>query len=203
MLTPDMTASEILEKCRETEPLYQEPVCERCGAVHANPENVYHAGDVGFAAMANKLMVLEDPFRSGYECKVCNATGKLKCESCDTGVSRINPDIKCKSCEGTLLVTCDECKGLGVFLEIPDSAKRRPTTGRVLSVGKEVTVYERGVSVMYPSFCGEVMDLKGVDDEGRELGIVVRFIAEKEVIARVSGHMEMRRVSKQQFNVGG
>jgi hypothetical protein len=56
---------------------------------------------------------------------------------------------------------------------------------------------------MYPSFCGEVMDLKGSDEQGREISIVVRMLKDKEIIARVSGHMELRRVSKQQFNVGG
>jgi hypothetical protein len=177
--------------------------CAKCGEVHDNPENVYHAGPVGFEADFDRIMVLEDAFRSGYECDTCKETGKLSCKSCANGRSRLNPEIVCKDCDGSLYVKCSDCGGKGVLLEIPQSAQRRPTTGKVVSVGESVKKRKRGHRVMYPSFCGEVMDLKGVDSEGRELAIVVRFIAEKETIARMSGTMELRRVSKQQFNVGG
>lgn len=179
-------------------------VCDKCGEVHENPENVYHAGPVGFEAMYDKILVLEDEFRSGYECDKCDATGKLKCPDCDTGASRLNPDMTCKSCHGGNLVDCPDCKGKGALLVIADTAQRRPTTGRVVSIGSETSgKLRRGDAVLYPSFCGEVMDLKGADAEGREIQIVVRMLKEKETVSRVTGRMELRRVSKQQFNVGG
>jgi hypothetical protein len=166
--------------------------------------NIYHAGPVGFEAMWDKILVLEDRFRSGYECDRCDETGKVKCTSCDDGHSRLNKDILCKDCVGVLLMICPDCAGKGVLLEIPQTAQRRPTTGRIVSRGTDVSPQLKlGDSVMYPSFCGEVMDLKGSDDQGREISIVVRMLKDKEIIARVSGHMELRRVSKQQFNVGG
>jgi hypothetical protein len=166
--------------------------------------NIYHAGPVGFEAMWDKILVLEDSFRSGYECDACNETGKLPCKSCADGRSRLNPEIVCKDCDGSLHVKCPDCGGKGVLLEIPQSSQRRPTTGRIVSRGTDVSPQlNLGDSVMYPSFCGEVMDLKGSDEQGREISIVVRMLKDKEIIARVSGHMELRRVSKQQFNVGG
>jgi hypothetical protein len=167
-------------------------------------ENIYHAGPVGFEAMWDKILVLEDRFRSGYECEKCEETGKLPCMSCDNGHSRVNTEITCKDCNGTLHIACSDCGGKGVLLEIPQSSQRRPTTGRIVSCGSDVSPQlKRGDSVMYPSFCGEVMDLKGSDEQGREISIVVRMLKDKEIIARVTGHMELRRVSKQQFNVGG
>jgi Chaperonin 10 Kd subunit len=177
--------------------------CSKCGEIHENPANVYHAGETGFEADFDKIMVLEDVFKSGYECDTCKKTGKVKCKSCKKGKSRLNPEIQCKVCAGTQFIACKDCNGKGELLVIPDSAQRRPTTGTVVSVGELVKKRKLGHRVMYPSFCGEVMDLKGVDAKGREIQIVVRFLAEKETMNRVYGKMEMRRVSKQQFNVGG
>jgi Chaperonin 10 Kd subunit len=177
--------------------------CPKCGEIHDNPANVYHAGPIGFEADFDKIMVLEDDFKSGYECDDCKKSGKIKCPDCDDGSSRLNHDVQCKTCHQTMLIDCPACKGKGEFLVIPDSSQRRPTTGTVVSVGESVKKRKLGHRVMYPSFCGEVMDLKGVDAAGKEISIVVRFIAEKETIARMSGTMELRRVSKQQFNVGG
>jgi co-chaperonin GroES (HSP10) len=184
-------------------PEEREEVMQKHVELIGDETNIYRAGPVGFEALHDKILVLEDEFRSGYECDKCNATGKLKCPDCDDGSSRLNHDVRCKSCNMTMLVDCAECKGKGALLVIADAAQRRPTTGRIVSVGSEVELLRRGDSVLYPSFCGEVMDLKGSDAEGREIQIVVRMLKEKEAIARVTGHMELRRVSKQQFNVGG
>lgn len=179
------------------------PPCAKCGEIHDNPENVYHADTAAFEAVFAKILVVEDEFRSGYECAKCNATGQVRCESCEDGYSKINAEIRCKECEGTKLLTCPDCQGKKELIVVPDTAKRRPTTGLVVSIGAEVNTVKRGWKVLYPSFCGEVMDLNAEDAEGRKIQTVVRMLQEKEIVSRMTGDLELRRVSKQQFNVGG
>jgi co-chaperonin GroES (HSP10) len=143
---------------------------------------------VEFLAMFDRVIVREDPFRSGYECKRCEGTGKLPCTECDKGKSRMNSQIQCKNCQGTMQWDCPYCLG-GVKkggLAIPDASKRRPTTGEVVSVGAECRFLKLHDKVMYTSFSGSLVDL-----EARERTIL-RILYEKEVLCRVRGHLEYR-----------
>ena len=169
-------------------------------------ENIFHAGPIGFEALFDKILVVEDEFRSGYECDTCSATGSIVCAECKgTGKSFVNEKITCKACHGVTTLSCPDCKGKGVFLDIPDVAKNRPTTGEVKSIGSETVTLKRGDRVIYPSFCGEVMDLNGVDPKtGKEVKVVIRMLREKEVIGRVTGKpMDLRRINKQEFQTTG
>lgn len=165
--------------------------------------NVFYTGPVGWEAMFDRLLILEDPFRSGYECDTCDATGRIACPDCDTGHSRLNPEIACKTCRGERNIACKECEGKGALLEIPEVAQRRPTTGRIVSIGNEVSNYSIGDSVVYPNFVGEVYDLTGVDDVGREKKVVMRVLREKETICKIHGHLELKRVRRHQFQGTG
>ena len=89
------------------------------------------------------------------------------------------------------------------MLEIPEVAQRRPTTGTVVSIGSEVKHIERGQSVLYSNFVGEVYDLQGIDDVGREKNIVLRVLKEKEIICRITGHLELKRVKRHQSQTSG
>lgn len=82
--------------------------------------NVISLEDVGVSmqAIEDKIIILVDQWKSGYECKECGGSGEVK--------SIINPEI---------LRTCDTCKGKGQTLVIPDSAKSLPSTGVVVSMG--------------------------------------------------------------------
>jgi co-chaperonin GroES (HSP10) len=82
--------------------------------------NVISLEDVGVSmqAIEDKIIILVDQWKSGYECKECGGSGKVE--------STINPEI---------LRTCDACKGKGQTLVIPDSAKSLPSTGVVVSMG--------------------------------------------------------------------
>jgi co-chaperonin GroES (HSP10) len=144
---------------------------------------------VEFLAMFDRVIVREDPFRSGYECRHCDEKGWIECQNCDKGKSKVNPEISCKFCHGTLKLTCAACKGKGVRqggLAIPDASKRRPTTGEVVSVGAECRFLKLHDKVMYTSFSGSLVDL-----EARERTIL-RILYEKEVLCRVRGHLEYR-----------
>jgi co-chaperonin GroES (HSP10) len=165
--------------------------------------NVLRLGELTLEAHADRIVVVEDEFRSGYECATCGGTGNIKCADCTDGTSAVNPLIKCKSCAGTTWILCADCGGKGALLVIPEQSARRPTTGTIVSVGPDVTRLTRGQSVIYPSFCGHVFDLNAVDLSGTEIQVCIRIMRESEVIAKVSGHLDLRRVQKSVAMVGG
>lgn len=148
-------------------------------------------GNVGFQATGDRVFIIEDDFRSGYECEVCGGKQKVVCDDCNgKGVSPVNPEIRCKSCEGRLLVTCPKCEGKGGLLIIPDNAQRRPTTGVIRSIGPGVwqngtfipTTYKVGEGVVYSNFAGHAWDIDGQ---------VVRILHEVELFGRIRGHLTL------------
>jgi hypothetical protein len=165
--------------------------------------NTFMTGPTGWVAEFERILILEDPFRSGYECSDCDETGMVVCPDCVDGHSVVNPVIKCKTCQGERLVKCAPCGGKGVLLEIPEVAQRRPTTGRIVSIGHETKRFKRGDSVLYSNFVGEVYDLTGIDDVGREKKVILRVMKEREVICSLTGHMELKRVTRHQFQGTG
>ncbi len=165
--------------------------------------NVYSVGHLTFEASFERVLVVEDEFRSGYECDHCNKTGKLVCPDCVDGYSKLNKNIQCKTCGATRQIDCPDCGGKGETLVIPDSAKRRPTTGQIVSMGSEVRGYKLGESVCYPNFCGEVWDLSGIDSEGVERTIVLRIMKEREVLCKITGQLSVRRMKNHASQISG
>lgn len=165
--------------------------------VSALKTNVLKLGSMELEAHADRIIVVQDDFVSGYECLTCKGKQEVVCEGCrGTGHSLVVKDGKCSRCQGRKSIVCPTCNGKGGVLIIPDNAERRPTTGEILSVGPLVKHFERGQSVIYPSFAGHVWDLTAVDVHGREVTVVVVCLREDEVLAKVSGHLELRRVRK-------
>lgn len=163
--------------------------------------NWYCAGDFEIEASFDRVAIIEDEFRSGYECDNCHETGRLTCPECEgSGKHRVIADAKCSECQGDGKLRCAACKGLGKLLEIPEYAKRRPTTGQIVSRGLEVqrtNYFQAGDFVMFPNYCGEVYDLHGINSAGKELTIVVRVIKQHEIISKVRGHLKLGRVRHQ------
>jgi hypothetical protein len=90
--------------------------------------------DISLMAIEDKIIVLHDNYKSGYECKDCNETGFVTCTSCEgTGKNRF--DSNCTTCEGKKQLVCPVCKGQKLIIEIPQSARTLPTTGVVVSMG--------------------------------------------------------------------
>jgi co-chaperonin GroES (HSP10) len=162
--------------------------------------NVLNLGGMTLEASADRIIVVEDEFKSGYECLTCEGVGSLVCENCNgTGKSSISKDARCSQCQGRKSVVCPECKGKTVVeggIVVPEASIRRPTTGTVVSTGPDVKRFERGQSVIYTSFSGHVFELNAYDMSGREIVIVIRVIQESDILAKVSGHLELRRVKK-------
>src|SRR6516225_8505324 len=146
----------------------------------------YQAGPVKFAASGDRLLIVEDKFRSGYECRTCEGTGKLACTECGGTGSYFRGDhkFKCSSCEGTGVIVCLVCKGKGGTLVVPETSQRRPSTGKVVSVGEKVKHFAVGESVLYSNFAGHAMDIP----MGGET-IVLRILHESELLAVVEGHL--------------
>lgn len=161
----------------------------------------FKVAGVSFWAKGDRVIVIEDPFKSGYECKTCGGSGKLDCADCDNGKSRNNQEITCKTCSGTRKFTCEDCKGKGALIILPQKSMRRPTTGTIMSCGamvgfklvgekyQKMESYAVGERVMYGSFAGHTCDLEW---QGKE--IIVRILHDSELLCKVEGHLQYRRV---------
>jgi co-chaperonin GroES (HSP10) len=157
--------------------------------------NRFAVGVVSFEALGDRVIVEEDPFVSGYECRDCGGRGWNTCGECNEGKSRINPEITCKSCEGTTRLTCATCGGRGGLLVVPQKSERRPTTGKLVTIGDEVNLwykfwlrkYRLQDRVMYGSFSGHVVDL---DNKGEK--VILRVMHRSEILCRVTGHLSYR-----------
>lgn len=138
-------------------------------------------------AIGHRILVLEDQFKSGYECRDCGGTGHTNtiCKYCNgTRLWRGKPDHgACPDCEvGTSdgrkslgYEICPTCKGRTGTIIIPDEAKRRPVTGVILSKGKDVTEFEVGSRVLYTNYTGTDFELKG--------GIKLRIMMDHDVMS--------------------
>jgi co-chaperonin GroES (HSP10) len=175
-------------------------------------DQVFSIGATGFEALGERVLVLVDPFRSGYECERCNGDQKISCTDCDNGKSRLNPNMQCKTCSGSRAMVCPACGGKGGELIIPDVAENRPQTGTIVSVGDQVgrgvqrlfgavpvqTFEERknplkkGDRVLFGTYAG--FDVKLDTSDGR--GIELRILNESEVLTRVHGEMKLRRMGR-------
>lgn len=117
------------------------------------------------------IMILEDEFQSSYDCKTCKGSGQiikecLKCQGFGVLYSHTihtETSTPCAKCEGKgkWLEDCKDCNGKGALLEIPDSAKARPTSGCLISIGPEVTIYKLKDRVAYSGYTGHLLPFKG------------------------------------------
>lgn len=146
-------------------------------------------------AIGHRILILEDEFKSGYECRACGGTGHTdeKCIYCKgTTFYRGDPEKgACRDCEvGTAgaakslgYTVCPECKGKSGVIVIPDEAKRRPCTGVILSKGRDVTEFEVGTRVMYTNYTGTDFELVG--------GTKLRIMLDHDVMAE---YKKLKRV---------
>jgi co-chaperonin GroES (HSP10) len=121
-------------------------------------------GKIALRAIEDKIIILLDKFRSGYECKMCAGTGQgTRCRDCKNGVN--SRGFTCKVCEGNpdrwLGKACPECKGKGSSIVIPDSAKALPTSGIIVSVGPDCKKRRLGQRVVFGAHVGFFLPFKG------------------------------------------
>jgi co-chaperonin GroES (HSP10) len=146
-------------------------------------------------AIGHRILVLEDEFKSGYECKACDGTGHtdVKCKHCKgTGLWKADQDRgPCPDCEvgssgarkSLGYEICPVCKGKSGMIIVPDDAKRRPCTGVILSKGSEVTEFEVNSRVLYTNYTGTDFELVG--------GVKLRIMLDHDVMAE---YKKLRKV---------
>lgn len=140
----------------------------------------FEVGEVGFAASGDRLVIEEDQFKSGYECKTCEGSGKVP-----------------STVVGGKPKTCPTCDGKGGLLIVAEVSQRRPTTGIVRSAGEQCKVYKVGDGVLFSNFAGFAIDLQRA---GRP--VCLRILHETEVLTKVRGHLELRAISSQREATG-
>lgn len=143
-------------------------------------------GKIALEAVEDKIIIMLDPFKTGYECKTCDGTGyELPC-SCVSGVDRFLQ--ACKKCGGDPNAfagkECRDCNGIGSLILVPESAKSLPTSGRIVSMGPGCKkgadgqyITKVGQRYLFGIHVGYFLPFKG--------NILLRCMREHEVLCRV------------------
>ena len=76
---------------------------------------------------------------------------------------------------------------------VAEVSQRRPTTGKVASIGEAVRGFKVGDNVLFSNFAGHAMDVGDV---------TLRILHETEILASVKGHLELSRVKNQREALG-
>lgn len=154
-----------------------------------NLSNKFELGDIKFEAFGDRVLIEEDEFKSGYECDHCAGTGKARCVNCDGNGTVGERGHKCSYCSGSGSERCHECDGKGGLLVAPDVSQRRPTTGKIVSVGEDTKYLQPGMTVLFSSFAGHTIDLARAGHP-----ISLRILHETEVLSLVEGHLSLKTV---------
>ena len=143
-------------------------------------------GRIALEAVEDKIIIMLDPFKTGFECKVCDGTGVERRCDCVTGLDRFQQ--ACKKCGGNpdafVGKECRSCKGIGSLLVIPESAKSLPTSGRIVSMGPNCkkdasgkSIMEIGQRYLFGVHVGYFLPFKG--------NILLRCMREHEILCRI------------------
>lgn len=124
--------------------------------------------DVGIylEAYDNRILVVSDPFKSGYECKTCKETGRVPSTTVLGAMKE-----------------CPDCNGKGQLLILPEIAKTLPTSGIILSMGPNCKILNRaqhfGQRVLVGPYTGTGVPIKGQ--------IRIRSLREDEIVCFLWG----------------
>lgn len=157
--------------------------------------------ELAMLAVGTNIIVKEDRFKTGYECKVCDGTcrSKVVCPRCkgEKTVKAQSLDEKseglvpCKACcilsdTGNMIpsgfIPCETCKGKGGSLIVPQESMRRPSSGVIVSTGEDVASTSKlicGDRVLYSNHAGHAMNFKQKT--------VFRIMHAHEVLATLKG----------------
>lgn len=96
---------------------------------------------------------------------------------------RVSPD-KCFVHPAPGRIVCQEDHALGKVgrIIVPDSVKKRPTTGTILEVGRGVEGYQVGDRIAYGLYSGTVLTFKGWDPKTK---INFRVLGVDEILVTV------------------
>lgn len=126
------------------------------------------AGKLGLEAIEDKILILIDKFKSGYECKDCNGSGLYNACECVREGRKYGIGITGKRC--TFKDGCDRqqqgdkcrsCNGTGSTLVMPENARAIPTSGVIVSLGPLCTKRRIGERVLFGAHTGYYLPFKG------------------------------------------
>ena len=179
------------------------------------PVNIMWMGAVGLEAYGDKLIVLQDEFRSGMECPKClnkdiksigggytvRQVSAVQCEECKGEGRREkvgNPEIlvKCSSCEGNGWIACPACGGKGGTITTDKRYEGAPQTGTVMSLGPECGKerFFLGMRVMYPAYAGHRYDCVDRHASGGAKDVTLMLLDSQHILCRLHGIMEYRQL---------
>lgn len=120
-------------------------------------DQIYHINlgisSVGLSCIGDQIIVLEDKFRTGYECSKCDGECYLdeKCEFCNgTGKENYGTEQEtiCRMCCPRNLMDsfgvipgkkiCDRCGGKGSVIIAAPISQQKPSSGLIVSTGPDV-----------------------------------------------------------------
>lgn len=125
------------------------------------------AGKLGLEAIEDKILILIDKFKSGYECKDCNETGiYVGCDCVRRGTEGVNSNGKSctfrEACQRQEIgTTCRTCKGTGSTIVMPENARAIPTSGVIVSAGPNCKTRKIGERVLFGAHTGYYLPFKG------------------------------------------
>lgn len=96
------------------------------------------------------------------------------------------PTFTLEPMPGKVISVEDEFKTGYSEMEIPDSAKIRPTTSTVISVGKDVENVKVGDHIIFGQFSGTMIQFKGQP--------AYRILGPDEVLAKIVGEVELEAI---------
>jgi co-chaperonin GroES (HSP10) len=167
-----------------------------------------------FEALWDNVLVSVDIFKSGYECKLCKGVGRIKshcvCEdksnpgykysteqlleftnTLGKATSIARGEIKCSTCQGDYQLhridaVCPDCNGKQSLIHIPDQGKMLPTTGVIVSLGKDVNKesFKCGMRVLFGAYTGVMIPTKAP-------GIVFKVMRSHEILCEIKGGEDM------------
>jgi len=167
--------------------------------------NIFWVGNKGLEAAENQLIVLLDPYRSGFECVRCGdrehrikkggedgqTESVIDCENCaGTGFYQKGENqIGCGICGRTGKIPCPSCQGKGSqTIVIPDSQKGRPTSGVIVSCGENVRRYKLAERVLCPAYAGHGLTLTGYDlATDKTVEASIQILLENDILAKIHG----------------
>lgn len=146
--------------------------------------------ELGLEALGSNLIIKEDKFRTGYECKTCDGEGvqeNTTCPSCNGQKwhSVDNDQIPCRLCRGTGKRLCESCNGKGGLLIVPEESMRRPTSGVIVSLGPDVKTLQKGDRILYSNFTGHAINFKQ--------NVVFRIMHEHECFTKLHGIGDLQK----------